>query len=204
MIGTLYALAEATEKTSEASPDDPWATVLAAFLTFLTGVLPALGIPALVGVYLGSVLGQRRDIAKSKAERLAKHHEEVLTATVAILDVAQRANRGAQIWPGHKRVMSQYLEATKMDPNAKRHYEASEGYLEWGAKEIDASLKDAQPHWLKLKVLAPSLNDDVGRLLAAAADTKPTTEVDEDARRTEYLAATEAFTAHAQQYLGVE
>lgn len=186
MIGELIlATAQAPDPTETGAPWKPLLSVL----------------PVLIGAAIGYLFGLLRDANKAKAERKAGHHDEVLNASVELLTLAQEANDGAQIWPGHKRQMRQLWESAKTDPHAKKAFDESEGWLKWGAERISESMTVAQPHRLKIQILAPSLYEDAHRLLTVATETEPT---DEDAHRKEYQEAVDTFTAQVRRFLRVK
>ena len=187
-------LAQASAPAADAAPDNPLASLLG-------GVLPVLA-----GAVIGYVLGILRDASKAKADREARHQDQVLEAAAGLLATTVQVQKAAA------NVFFKDAAASRAQMDFPDDSLDLKGQRERTTKEFWAAtvaLSDAteltKPHALRISILAPSLEDLANKVVQAAsqpgavAGTAKAKEL-----RAEYAQATSELTSKVRTYLKVK
>lgn len=161
---------------------------------------------ALLAAAIGYGFGLLRDANRARTEREARYQDEVLTAASELLLKCQAAEQAAG---SHRSLMPVYADLTakaKTDPSMREKTDELLDLIVNSNRTLGASMTAAQPHRLKLAILAPALEEDVQRLMEAATSmhvSLPEEGPSDDEQRQAYNDATEVFTDKVRQFLQV-
>lgn len=159
--------------------------------------LVAVAFPILLAAIIGYVLGVLRDASKANAERKARHQDAVLEASAQVLDAS------ATLAKTHQSLAYTVWEMVQDRQRENREYRE---HLEERRQEAFADLREAtaaaQPHLMKLSILAPGLDKMASHMLFAARrsgnDTEAWTEQAEA-----HAEDTRAFQTAVQEHLRI-
>lgn len=191
MNETLYVLAETA---ANPAPVSPWATLLG-------GVLPVLA-----GAIIGYVLGILRDASKAKADREARHQEEVLNAATGLLETAGRAKEVAALLAdkgrAHAQADEQYPGST---PRMRAERDKAKEDFHAERDRFHEAVEAIQPHALRITILAPSMAILADEIVETASDLRHNSPGERSAHiRASYEESRQEFTAMVRAYLKVK
>lgn len=192
MNGVLTALAIMASNTAPADP-----------LTTSLGTLASV----VVGAAIGYLFGLLRDANKTKAEREARHQDAVLEAASALLVLcndAAKASAKFQTGAGARGTLPEDADA---NPELSALGKTAEEEAVDAYRALTAKMREAQPHRLKLRILAPSLTDVVTRLIETANSVVrygPSTGGPTNLSMADYKTVADEFTSKVQDFLNVK
>lgn len=193
MNGTLYVMAAIAPPAADAAPVNPWATLLGSVL------------PLLAAAIIGYVLGILRDASKANADREARHQDQVLEAATGLLSTTMKMQKAAAKVADEREAV-QHLEIDFPLGSVDREATLAEAKTNLVATVNDLldAIELANPHVLRINILAPSLGELANNVVVSASNPEAADGTD-NARglQADFMEANQAFTDAVRAYLKV-
>ncbi|WP_413543163.1 hypothetical protein [Citricoccus nitrophenolicus] len=163
--------------------------------------LSALGdvLPALAGAAIGYLFGTMRDWSKTKAERRARHQDQILEAATGVLTSVSKLQQSALSFAKSRSraTLEKYPPGASLPDMA-----TDELFTRFNGR--DQMRAEIMPHRLRLRILAPNLDELAQNLIDSARfPVLVQSGFMADVARKEFHAANDAFDDAVRAYLKV-
>ncbi|MFL4475552.1 hypothetical protein ACIPVK_16265 [Paeniglutamicibacter sp. MACA_103] len=201
-------LAQAAAPAADAAPANPLAALLGGVLPLATGVI-------------GYLVGFLRDANRAKADREARHQEQVLEAAIELLGSTAQLQKSAAIvfakmeatnqfnpefgdWSEEQKEKLLAANAAFYDVVHQEERKSADRALYVAMDGLMSTRELTKPHALRISILAPSMESLANEMVNAASHPGASEETDTAKNlQAEYAVAREAFANAVRSYLKV-